>query len=386
MHLPTSAPPARGPDGRPRAALALLALLALVATACGVRSEAATPTLSLDDPLPTSTTRHPTLVVGDPMTQIALQLSGELKRFTFPVKFANLSGGPQTMEAFRAHALDVGSVADIPPIFATWTGLDVRIVAARFRRDPIHHPIYELGVAPGVDVRSLTDLKGKKIAYSPGQAQGALVLRVLQKAGLTKDDVDLVEIPSVEDAYNNALAAHQVDVAPLGGVYVKRYLADYGKDGGTVIPHGLRDDPAFLYVPTSVLEDPAKAAEVREYVQHWARAQEWIYTHPDEWLKGYYEDNQGLSATDGRWLIRNAGQPVVPTSWTTALEDHQATIDLLSKEEDQPELRARDLWDLRFEHIGGQAFARAVQAVRTAGTGRSGARADAGTGQGGGGS
>ena len=37
------------------------------------------------------------------------------------------------MEAFRAHALDLASVADIPPIFANWTGLKVHIVAAKYR-------------------------------------------------------------------------------------------------------------------------------------------------------------------------------------------------------------------------------------------------------------
>jgi sulfonate transport system substrate-binding protein len=339
-------------------ALALLALLAPLAAACS-SSNAAAPALPLDKPLPTSVPKGTTIVVGDPVTQVALQLSGELKKFTYPVKFANISGGPQTMEAFRANALDVGSVADIPPIFATWTGLHVHIVAAKFRKDPVHHPIYQLGVAPGVDVKTLADLKGKKIAYSPGQAQGALVLRVLKKEGLTKDDVQLVEIPSTEDVYNNALASHQVDVAPLGGVYIKRYLADYGKDGATVLDHGLRDDASFLYVQDSSLEDPAKAAAIREYVQHWAVAQQWIYTHPSEWLKGYYEDNQGLSATDGAWLIRNSGTPEIPTSWDTAIAAHQQTIDLLAQEEDQPPIKAADLWDRRFEKLGGRAFAAA---------------------------
>ena len=94
------------------------------------------------------------------------------------------SGGPQTTEAFRANALDIGSVADIPPIHATWTGLDVKIVAARVPQGPDQPPDLPARHRARREGRALQDLRGKKIAYSPGQAQGALILRVLQKAGL----------------------------------------------------------------------------------------------------------------------------------------------------------------------------------------------------------
>jgi sulfonate transport system substrate-binding protein len=142
--------------------------------------------LGADAPLPAQGRTDTKLVIGDPTTQRALELSGEVAKLSFTVEWADISDGPRTIEAFRAGALDVGSVADIPPIHVTWTGLDVRIVAARFRQDPIRHPIYQLGIAPGPKIASLDDLRAKKIACSPGQAQGPLVLRVLQKAGLSK--------------------------------------------------------------------------------------------------------------------------------------------------------------------------------------------------------
>jgi sulfonate transport system substrate-binding protein len=303
------------------------------------------------------------LVVGDPATKVALELSGEINKFTFPVKFANLSGGPQTTEAFRANALDVGSVADIPPIHATWTGLDVRIIASQYRVDAVNFPLYELGIAPGAGITDLSGLRGKKIAYSPGQAQGALVLRILEKAGLKQTDVKLVELPSTGDAYPTALAAKQVDAAPLGGVAIKRYQNKYGPDGGITLRHGLRDDPSHLYSPVKVLQDPAKAAALREYVQRWGAAKRWIEDHPAEWLEGYYIRDQGLSADDGRYLIASQGKGDLPTSWTEAIARHQETIDLLSREQKKPELDAGKLYDLRFQAIGGTAFAGAGSAA-----------------------
>ena len=335
---------------------AALALLALV-TGCGANADAdGAAKLSLDAALPTTVPDGAKIVVGDPATEVALKLSGQIDKVSTFVQFANLSGGPQTTEAFRAHALDVGSVAEIPPIHATWTGLHVKIVASKFRKDPLEHPIYKLGIAPGVSVKTLGDLKGKKIAYSPGQAQGALVLKVLKKAGLTKDDVKLVELPSTGDVYSNALSGKQVDVAPIGGVQIKRYLAKYGKDGASTIAHGLRDDAGHLYVPTESLEDPGKAAAIRAYVAAWAVAQVWIDTHPKEWIEGYYVKDQGLTAADGQWLVDNAGHPDIPADWSDAIQRQQETIELLAKETGNKVIQAKDLYDLRFQTVAADAI------------------------------
>ncbi|MFC9687154.1 ABC transporter substrate-binding protein [Kribbella sp. NPDC056951] len=338
---------------------AVLAAAALiVAAGCGGPAQAGNsgPKLALDAPLPTSVPDGTKIVVGDPATQVAFKLSGQLDKVEKYVKFANLSGGPQTTEAFRAHALDLGSVAEIPAIHATWTGLKVKIVASKFRQDAINHPIYELGIAPGVNVKTLADLKGKTIAFSPGQAQGSLVLKVLKKAGLTKDDVKLIELPSTGDVYTNALAAKQVDVAPIGGVQIKRYTAKYGKDGATTLQHGIRDDAGHLYGPVESLEDPAKAAAIREYVAAWGVAQDWIDKHPKEWIAGYYVKDQGLTEADGQWLVDNAGHPDITADWSSAITRNQETIELLAAETKNPVIQAKDLYDLRFEAVAADAI------------------------------
>jgi sulfonate transport system substrate-binding protein len=339
-----------------RFAVVAVLIAILTVSACTSSADASGPRLDLTAPLPTDVPPGTKIIVGDPVTQQALELSGEIDKLAADVEWANISGGPQTTEAFRAGALDVGAVAEIPPINATWTGLQVKIVASKFRRDAERHPIYELGLAPGVAVTGQGDLRGKRIAYSPGQAQGALILKVLQQAGLTKEDVTLVELPSTGDVYINALSSHQVDVAPIGGVAIKRYLAKYAGDGATTIQHGLRDDPTHLYALQSSLEDPAKAAAIREVVQAWARATRWVDEHPQEWIDGYYVANQGLSPEDGRWLVERNGHPDVPGDLTDAVQRHQATIDLLARETGNPPLKAEDLYDQRFVPVQAAAF------------------------------
>lgn len=333
-----------------RTALAAALLAAPFAlTGCNGAAGAG-PKLALTAAIPDKIPEGTVLRVGDPATQVALQESGLDKDLDFKVEWANISGGPKTLQAFRAHALDVGSVADIPPLFAHWTGTDVRIIAARETVDPLDHPVYELGVAPGVDVKTLADLKGKRIAYSPGQAQGALVLKVLKKQGLTKDDVDLVEMESVDDVYVNALGSKQVDVAPLGQSLVAPFLAKYQQDGGTTISPGVRDDFWTLYSPTEVLQDADKAAALKEFTQVWGKAQEWINDHPDEFAKAYYVDTQGLSESDAEAIVKKLGKYKVPQSWDEFIAEHQKTADLLVKEQGQEPIDvAKELYDRRFE-------------------------------------
>jgi len=307
------------------------------------------------DPIPAGTA----LTIGDPMVQQALILSGQVSSIPFAVTWANIEGGPHVNQAIRAHAVDIGSGANVPPLWAHWTGLDVKIVAVWGRQDPLNHPIYKLGVAPGVNVRTLADLRGKRIAFAPGQAQGLIVLRALASVGLKPSDVQLIQMPSTTNVYVNALASKEVDVAPLGEVFVKRYLAGYARDGGTAIAHGLRDDINVLYGPTSSVQDPAKGAAVASYVQIWARAIAWINANPQAWAQGYYVQNQGLSLEDANYLVQESGKSLVPASWDEAIAQEQQVVQLFAPISNQPVFDASVLFDRRFEAPAAVAFAKA---------------------------
>jgi sulfonate transport system substrate-binding protein len=325
------------------------AAAALALAACS--EEDGGPALAADADLPTAVPEGTKLVIGDPSQQVAFELSGLASLLTFEVEWANISGGPKSAEAFRAKSLDISSVADIPPIHTNWTNLPTKIVASGGRIDPLAHPIYDLGIAPGVDVATVEDLAGKRIAYSPGQAQGALILRVLDAAGLTQDDVELVELPSTADTYSNALAGGEVDVAPIGGTQVKSYVNKYGADGATTIPHGLRDDPWVLYAPTEVLEDADKAAAIAEYVRLWGAAKLWTRANRDEWISAWYVEHEGLTVEDGNYLHDREGEPDFPETWDETIERHQETIEILAEGTGNPVLDAEDLYDRRFEAL-----------------------------------
>ncbi|MFO1013567.1 MAG: ABC transporter substrate-binding protein [Caulobacteraceae bacterium] len=348
----------------------VLATLAFWAYAAGHPNDgrdSTGPVLALDAPLPETVPSGTTVIIGDPASQWVIQHNGWDQGLPYTIQWAQISGGPAVTEAFHAKALDVGSSANIPPIHAVWVGIPVKTIAVRFRRDPINHPSFVFAVAPGSNIRTLADLRGRRIAFAAGQVQGEVVLKTLAAEGIPLSAVTLVELPSVGgDLYINALVGGEVDAAPIGaGAPSRKYEQKYGAQGGRLIRHSpFRDDLTNLYVRTETVQDPAKAAALRLYVQLWARAQAWIETHRDEFARGYYQGNQGLSADDAAYVVAAAGETEVPATWDEAVRLQQGSINLLAARNGQRRFDSAELFDRRFEAVAARAYAEALGSRR----------------------
>lgn len=337
-------------SARIRPLATLLACLALLAAACGGPSEDAG--LAADAPLPTEVPPGTTLVIADQMEaqQVALKASGELDTLPFTPEFANFTGGPAILEAFRAGAADVASVGDTPPIQALVAGEDVPIIHAR-QTDPAST---KLAVTPGKPIRTLADLRGAKIAYAEGTAQQVVVLRSLEKVGLSTSDVELVRLQLGD--FNDAVRTGQVDVAPLNEPRLTRFLNEAAPRGGGVIDPSETADTSsglnYLYARREALQDPAKAAALRAYVEHYTRAQQWINEHPDEWVEAYYVRNQGLTAEEGQRILASLGTLTFPHLDQELVRRQQDTIDIIDRAGELPKRAdAAEGFDLRFDEV-----------------------------------
>jgi sulfonate transport system substrate-binding protein len=301
------------------------------------------------------------LRVGDPVSKWIFRHNGWDKKLPFAIQWAEITGGPDTTEAFHAGALDVGLGANVPPIHADWSGIPVRIVAFRHFPDDMHKAAWLFGIAPNSGIRSVADLRGKRIAFSPSQVQAQVVLETLKAAGIDRKDVTLVEMPSSigGDVYTNSLASGEVDAAPLGaGLVAERYVEKFGNRGARLLAHPrFRDDGVVVYVPETVLADPAKAAALRIYVHYWGLAQAWANAHPEELAEGYYAGVRGLPLKDARLQVAALGPAAVPRDWSAAVAFQQSAIDILAPATGRPVFDAAKLFDRRFETIAADAAA-----------------------------
>jgi sulfonate transport system substrate-binding protein len=317
--------------------------------------------LPLTAPLPGQVPPGVVLRIGDPVTRFVFERLGWEKKLPFRIEWAQITGGPDVTEAFHAGVLDVGFGASVPPIHAVWMGIPVRIIAFREYADRTKRQAYVFGISPGANIRTLADLRGKRIAFSPSQVQAQVVIQTLQALGIKRDEVTLVELPSSigGDVYTNALASGVIDAAPIrGDLVAQRYLRNFGAKGAKILQHPpFRDDGGSIYVPEAVLADPAKAAALRLYARYWGLAQAWINTHPEELARGYYAGDQGLPIADARVMASYISNVSVPRNWTGAIAYQQAAVDTLGPETKHPRLDAATLFDRRFETIAGDAAA-----------------------------
>lgn len=304
--------------------------------------------LTSESTIPTEFAPDTALKISSPLGSVALALGlSSLKnelRFQVP-EWPNITAGPDVINAFRSKSLDVATNAGLPPIQAEYQGLDAKIVAVQLTRTPN----YAFATKPGSDIETVKDFAGKTLAFSQGQAQGAVLLRALEEAGIAQSDVTLTNLTS--NQFLTALQSGQVDVAVLGNSQVPKYLEQYRADGARVITTDVVDLLSILWAPTTVLEDGDKAAALASYIPIWARANIWIWENPEIWAQKFYVETQNLGPADARAVIALANRPIYPPTWDEAIEWQQKNIELLSAAGFVDSFDAETLFDRRFENI-----------------------------------
>jgi sulfonate transport system substrate-binding protein len=338
------------PTIRRRTRILAAVVLCVGLSACAT-AQSDTPKLAADAVIPDTVPAGTALSVAVHTTEVQLKTTGEVGKLPFKVRdWPALSAGPDIIQGFRANAVDIANNAGVPPIQAHNTGLDAKIVAVQTRSKPL----YQLVTAPHTAIAKLADLRGKKIALSPGQAQGVVVLRTLTELRLSKKDVTLIELPSTQ--FLTALQAGQVDVAPLAEPTTTKYLSQYEKDGARKIDTNAVDALSILWAPTAVLNDPAKAAAVKAFIPFWARSQVWSWENKDAWIAAYYVADQKVSAADGQRIVAATEKPYFPVNWDAAIKWEQQTIDVVTGfGYFGKSFNAGDLFDRRFEGVAANA-------------------------------
>lgn len=131
-------------------------------------------------------------------TLTLLKAKGDLEKRLAPqgitVKWTEFPAGPQLLEGLNVGSIDFGTVGEAPPIFAQAAGAELVYVA---NQPPA--PTAEAIVVPRDSaIKTVADLKGKKIALNKGSNVHYLLVKVLEKAGLRYTDVQVVFLPPAD--------------------------------------------------------------------------------------------------------------------------------------------------------------------------------------------
>ncbi|MGX9990084.1 aliphatic sulfonate ABC transporter substrate-binding protein [Rhizobium sp. Z1P35] len=117
------------------------------------------------------------------------------------VSWSEFTSGPPLLEALGAGALDFGATGDVPPLFAQAAGGQLYYVGL-YKGSPAASAIL---VRKDLSIKTLEDLKGKKVAFKRGSSAHNVTVKVLRKAGLKPEDVEQLDLspPDAAAAFKN---------------------------------------------------------------------------------------------------------------------------------------------------------------------------------------
>ena len=134
---------------------------------------------------------------------IARQQAVLEKRFAgkqIGIKWIEFTSGPPLLEAMSTGSVDLGSVGDTPPIFAQAAHANIVYVAgSRITNGQ------GILVPANSSIRTIADLKGKRVGFTKGTSAHNVVIATLEKAGLTYEDITPVYLtpPDAGPAFAN---------------------------------------------------------------------------------------------------------------------------------------------------------------------------------------
>src|ERR1700744_1040328 len=112
-------------------------------------------------------------------------LEGKLKPLGYSVAWTEFPSGPPLLEALNVGAMDFGITGETPPIFAQAAGAPLVYLAY----DPPAPRGEAILVPKDSPIKSVADLKGKKVALNKGSNVHYLLVKALEKAGVKYSDI-----------------------------------------------------------------------------------------------------------------------------------------------------------------------------------------------------
>lgn len=116
------------------------------------------------------------------------------------IKWVEFTSGPPMMEAMSIGSIDFGAVGDSPPIFVQAANANIVYAAGQKITNG-----QGLLVQQNSPIKTIADLKGRRVGFTKGSSAHNIVVQTLEKAGLTYNDITPVYLapPDAGPAFAN---------------------------------------------------------------------------------------------------------------------------------------------------------------------------------------
>ncbi|MBW9333724.1 aliphatic sulfonate ABC transporter substrate-binding protein [Herbaspirillum sp. RU 5E] len=219
-------------------------------------------------------------------------LEEDLKAQGTEVKWVLSAGSNRALEYLNSDSVDFGSTAGLAALLARANGNPVKAVYIYSRPEWT-----ALAVGKDSTVKSITELKGKKIAATKGTDPYLFLLRALHQNGLKKNDVEIVHLQHAD----GRAALEQGRVAAWAGL--DPHLAASELEAGSRLIYRNVNFNTYGFLNVSDSFAVRHPDQVKRVIAAYERARSWIIAHPDETVALLSEESK-LSAPVARLQLK----------------------------------------------------------------------------------
>jgi sulfonate transport system substrate-binding protein len=236
------------------------------------------------------------------------------------IKWIDFQFGPPLLEAINVGSVDFGFVGDSPPIFAQAGGARIRYVAA-VKSDGNTQAIVVPQDSP---IKTLADLKGKRIAFGKGSSAHNLLVATLEKAGLAWSDITPAPLAPADATV--AFARGAVDAWSIWDPYLA--LAELNEHARVIAFDKDVHKPNAFYIAGSefVEKYPSLVAKLNAV---FASEGQWADAHHEEVAKAQ-ADATGVDIAAIRRFVDRSNYRVVPVD-DEVIKSQQAVADRFAR-------------------------------------------------------
>jgi sulfonate transport system substrate-binding protein len=210
-------------------------------------------------------------------TLVLLKARGSLEKrmasMHVEVKWTEFPAGPQLLEGLNVGSIDFGTVGEAPPIFAQAAGADLVYVG----NEPPASAAEAILVPRASPIKTVAELKGKKIALNKGSNVHFLLVKLLEKAGVQYKDIDAVFLTPAD-----ARAAFERGSVDAWAIWEPFLAAAQRQTGARILADGNGVVSNHQFFLASRPYASKRADVVAIVLEEVAAVDEWAKTNPKE--------------------------------------------------------------------------------------------------------
>jgi ABC-type nitrate/sulfonate/bicarbonate transport system substrate-binding protein len=191
------------------------------------------------------------------------------------VEVLNFTTGKQCLDTVMGGAADIATTAEAPTTAAAMSGQKIAFLART------EYSYIKTLTATAAGIGKFADLKGKRIAFSAGTGGEVYTAELLKKAGLTKDDVTLVNLRPQDMAA--ALSSGSIDAYNTWEPHIYNGLKALGAKAALLDTKGIYAETFNIVLMQDYLQK--KPEVVKSFLKSLIEAEAWLKANPDEAVK-----------------------------------------------------------------------------------------------------